>query len=128
MLEVLQESHLGRGDLDSGSTATIGSLFKEVKSKLAYPINENVVAFSCEYPREEIDADDSRILDSLLERVKDIEFSQLGGISISDTGALILEEDFTHKIRFPDHAPYTNIEIESWSMASFLADPSTVSA
>ena len=133
-----RKATLGRAlDLDSGSQATISSLLsREVKSKLlAYPIShENVVAFSMRrYPREEIDADDSRILDGLLERVKGI--SDLAFLTRWYKPSQILvhsswREDFTHKIlEFLEVMPPNEISgIESWSMASNLADPSTISA
>ncbi len=133
-----RKATLGRAlDLDSGSPATISSLLsREVKSKLlAYPIShENVVAFSMRrYPREEIDSDDSRILDSLLERVKGI--SELDFLTRWYKPSQILvhsswREDFTHKILdfLEVMPPKESSEIESWSMDSFLADPSTVSA
>ena len=92
------------------------------------------MAFSMRrYPREEIDADDSRILDSLLERVKGI--SNLAFLTRWYKPSQILvhsswREDFTHKILdFLEVMPPTETsEIESWSMATFLADPSTDTA
>ena len=85
------------------------------------------------YPREEIDSDDSRILDSLLERVKGI--SDLDFLTRWYKPSQILvhsswRKDFTHKILdfLEVMPPKESSEIESWSMDSFLADPSTVSA
>ena len=129
---------MGRAlDLDSGSSATISSLLsREVNLKLLdYPIShENVVAFSMRrYPREEINSDDLRILDSLLHRVKGL--PKLDFLTRWYTSSQILvhsdwREDFKQKILEYLEAmpPKESSEIESWSMSSFLADPSTISA
>jgi hypothetical protein len=133
-----RKSTLGRAlYLDSGSSASISSLLsKEVNSKLLdYPIShENVIAFSMRrYPREENNSDDLRILDTLLQRVKGL--PKLDFLTRWYMPSQILvhsawREDFKQKIfEFLEvMPPKESSEIESWSMSSFLADPSTISS
>ncbi len=111
-------------------------LSTEVRSKLlAYPIShENVVAFSMHrYPREGIDSGDSEFLDMLMNRVS--QKSNLEMLTRWYKPSEILvhspwREAFMLKMfDFLDVMSSDEIsEIESWSMANFLSDPSTVSA
>ena len=125
---------LGIGPISSLGLRSLVS--REVRSKLlAYPIgHENVVSYSLQnYPREDLGPEDIALFEALLNRVRDNSNLDLLTRWYEPSKTLVepsWREKFILNIQefLEPMTPEEISAIESWSMRSFLAKPSTVSA